>query len=255
MINNQENYYFQRHKNPIVSLCSFHKNIIKMWRVKVNSTLILLLGTLVFLYGLMIYIGLEDKINRVANLIELLGIVGEIFMLVFAAPAVLFLLDLIIYIYYLKFSRIYKLSGLGISDQGINFKFKDKESFFDYDHISKLTYCATLHIIAGFSYLLSSNSSFKIFYNIEAKEIDGSIANIILPLDIEKMDMAIEAIASRLEKNKVAIGFSEGEPTTAYLPSVTHAGFANEPIGKWVLFFLVLLFLVVYIGAKIFIYK
>lgn len=247
----EKEYRFQRHKNPIISLCHFQINVVKMWRVKITPTLVILLGILIFLFGFLVYMAIEAEISRAQNLIEK---IGNPILIIFFVPVVWFFLALITYCCFLKWSFIYKLSGIEISNQGINFKFKDNEKFFDYSSIKKLTYNPFGAVIGNFvpNFLVNLFADFRIFYNIEIKEANGEIKNIAIPFDIEKVDEAINIISSKLEKGKVDIGFSRGKPTTAYVPGITHAGIANEPIGKWILLFTAILILIIYFVTKFF---
>jgi hypothetical protein len=59
-------------------------------------------------------------------------------------------------------------------------------------------------------------------------------------------------ISNRLSKEKVKIAFVEGKPTTAYYPGLTSPELTREPIGKWVLLFLLILISIIWFITKFF---
>lgn len=182
-------------------------------------------------------------------------IIAKSFIIIFFVPVLLFVIDLIIYISLLRASSIYKLQGMEISDLRVRFKFKNREEFVDYNSIEKLSYNPYEAVVGGLigpNYLMRSFYSFRMFYNIELKKMDGKVENIAIPFDIEKVDKAIEIISSKLEKSKIDIGFFEGKLATSYIPGVTRPELAHEPIGKWALLFLIILIFIIWFVYKFF---
>jgi len=244
----EESYYFQRHSNPMVSLWHLWKNIIKMWRVKVTPLLIFLLGLLAFFFAYLFYLAASAEFERSYSWLNIVSLI--LFM-----PAFIFIIDNLCYLIARKSFDTYRLKGLRIAEDGIEFEFKDSKEFIKFQDIGKISYNPYWSFGANIfapSYLIRTFASFLIFYNVEIKNKNGSIKNIKIPLDINKIDLALEVISKRLEPSKVKIGFFEGKPTTSYIPGVTRPEFAHEPIGKWVLLFLIILIFIIWFVYKFF---
>lgn len=243
------NYYFQRPKNPFLALWCFHKNVVKMWRVKVTPLLVFLLGLLVFLFGYLLIGGLITEFLRTHNLLN-------VFLIIVFPPALIIGLDMGGYLSVRKSHSAFRLFSLQILNERIEFNFLDSKKSVAFENIQSLNYNPYGEVIGNITSWFSSRlirlfSEFLIFYDIEIDK-NGVKEIIQIPLDIENIDKAIEIISSKLKKNKVNIGFFDGKPTTSYIPGVTRPELAHEPIGKWALLFLAILIFIIWFVNKFF---
>lgn len=238
----EQPYYFQRSSNPVVSLWRLWKNIIKMWRIKLSGTLILLLIILILLLGSLWIWAVKVEFARSHSFLNVL-------LLIFFAPALILSVELLGYLSVRRFHPAFGTKSLKILDNGVELEFPDYKQFIDFADIQSLKYNPygqlVGEVVSWFFLNLRIFSHFLVFYELEVEK-EGQKEKIPLPMDIKGIDRAIEMIASKLPQEKVSIGFIGGKPTAAYVPGVTRPELAHQPIGKWVLLILAIFIFVVW---------